>query len=79
MGTWRTLHPKLILYAPVAISVHGSFRQASLEPGPSGQELRTLLTGQLRPRQLRTALCNLQTTIFAHLGRHNIFQIYFLI
>ena len=48
MGTWRTLHPRRILHAPGAISVHGSFRQASLEPGPSGQELRTLSTRQLR-------------------------------
>ena len=48
MGTWRTLQPRRIL-APGAISVYDSFRLASLEPGPSGQELRTLRTGQLRP------------------------------
>ena len=30
-----------------AISVHGTFCQASLELGPSGQELRTPPTGQL--------------------------------
>ena len=49
MGTWRTLHPRRILHAPGAISVHGSFRQAILEPGQSGQELRTLPTGHLLP------------------------------
>ena len=38
-----------ILHAPGAISVHGSFRQASLEPESSGQKLRTLPTGQLSP------------------------------
>ena len=43
MGTWRTLHPRRILHEPGAISVHDSFRQVSLEPGPSGQELRNLL------------------------------------
>ena len=32
-----------------AIGVHGGFRQASFESGPSGQEVRTLQTGQLRP------------------------------
>ena len=42
--TWRTLHPWRILHAPGAISVHCSFRQASLEPGPSSQERRTLST-----------------------------------
>ena len=42
-------HPRRILRAAGAISVHGSFRQASLEPGSSGQELWTLPTGQLRP------------------------------
>ena len=47
MGTWRTLHPRRILYAPGVISVQRHFRQASFEPGPSGQELRTLPTGQL--------------------------------
>ena len=25
MGTWRTLHPRRILYAPGGISVHGGF------------------------------------------------------
>ena len=50
METWRTLHPRRILHAPGAISAHGCFRQASLEPGPSGQELRILLIGQLRPQ-----------------------------
>ena len=49
MGAWRTLHPRRILHALGAISVHGNFRQESLKPGPSGQELRTLPTGQLQP------------------------------
>ena len=35
-------HSRRLLHPPGAISVHGSFRQASLEPGPTGQELRTL-------------------------------------
>ena len=51
MRTWRTLHPRRILHAPDAISVHGSFHQVSLEHGPSGQVLRTLPTGQLRPQK----------------------------
>ena len=50
MGTWRTLYPRRILHALDDISVHCSLRQASLEPGPSGQELRTRPTGQLRFR-----------------------------
>ena len=25
MGTWKTLHPRLILHTPGAISLHGSF------------------------------------------------------
>ena len=49
VGTWRTLLPRQILHAPISFSVHGSFCLASLEPGPSDQELRTLPTGQLRP------------------------------
>ena len=49
METRRTLQPRRILHAPAAISIHGSFRQGSLEPGPSGQELGTLPTIQLRP------------------------------
>ena len=53
MGTWRALHPRLILHARGAISVQGSFLQASLESGPFGQALRTLQTGQLRPLQLK--------------------------
>ena len=52
MGVWRTLHPRLILHAQAAISVHSSFRQASPEPGPSGQELRTLPTGQLQALEI---------------------------
>ena len=35
METWRTLHSRRILHALSAISVHDSFRQASLEPKPS--------------------------------------------
>ena len=49
METWGKLHPRRILHVPGAICVHGSFRQQSLEPGTSGQELRILPTGQLRP------------------------------
>ena len=49
METWRTLHPRRILHPPGAISVYGSFSEVSLEPGPSGQELRILPIGQLRP------------------------------
>ena len=52
METWKTLHPRRNLHAPSSISVHGSFHQANLEPGSSGQELRTLPTGQLRPVDL---------------------------
>ena len=48
MATWMTLHPRRILHAPGSISVHGSFRHASLETGSSAQELMTLPTGQLR-------------------------------
>ena len=44
MGTWKTLHPRKILHATSSISVHGSFHQASLEPGHSGLELRTWAT-----------------------------------
>ena len=50
---WDRACSRRIFYAPSAISVHGSFRQASLESGPSGQELRTLPTGQLRRPSLR--------------------------
>ena len=49
MGTYGTLHPQRILHAPVAISLHDSFCQAIIDTGPSGQELSTLTTGQLRP------------------------------
>ena len=49
MGTWRTLQPRRISHAPGAISLHSSFGQVRLEPGPAGQELRTLPTVQLRP------------------------------
>ena len=49
MGTWRTLNPRRTLHPPNAVSVYGGFRQASREPGPSGPELRTLLTGQPLP------------------------------
>ena len=48
-GNLEDIAPTTILHAPGAISVHGSFRKASLEPGPSGQELRTLPTEQLQP------------------------------
>ena len=34
---WDRACSRRIFYAPSAISVHGSFRQASLEPEPSGQ------------------------------------------
>ena len=46
IGTRRILHPRRILHATGAINVHDSFRQASLEPGPSSQELRTPPTGK---------------------------------
>ena len=36
------MYPGRILYAPFAISVHGSFHQPSIEPGSFGPELRTL-------------------------------------
>ena len=38
MGTWRTLHPRRILYTPGAISIYGCVSQASLEPVPSEAE-----------------------------------------
>ena len=56
MGTWRILHPRRILHAPGAISLHGSFCQVSLELGPSGQELRTLPTGLLRALEAQQIL-----------------------
>ena len=39
MGTWRTLHRRWILHAPGALIVYFVVLQASIEPGPSGQEL----------------------------------------
>ena len=44
------MHLRRILHAPGVISLHGSFRQASLESGPFGQEPRTAapLLKQLR-------------------------------
>ena len=50
METWRTLHPRRILHAAGAISVHDGVSQASLEPRQSGPELSALPTGQ--PRSL---------------------------
>ena len=47
MGTWRTLHTRLILHAPGAISVHGDVSQVSLKLGPSDPELSALLTAKL--------------------------------
>ena len=49
-GTWRTLHPRRILHAPGAISVHGGlWLVTSLEPGPSGLKSNALPTRLTRP------------------------------
>ena len=49
MGTWRTLHTRRILHAPDANSVHGGFRQLSLEPVLSVDEMKhSVITFQLR-------------------------------
>ena len=39
MGTWRTLHPRRILHAPGAISVHGNILPG--EPGTHALQPRT--------------------------------------
>ena len=49
MEIWRTLHPRRILTAPGAISVHGSV-SSGLEPVPSGPELSAQPTWPLRTR-----------------------------
>ena len=56
MGTWTTLHPWRILYAPGALSGHrqiskcskSAFRQASLSHWPSCPVLSALSTGPTR-------------------------------
>ena len=47
MGTWRTLHPRRILHAPGAISVHDGFSPGELI------NLRTLPTWQPGPISLQ--------------------------
>ena len=44
-GNLKDIAPLRILHAPDAVSVHGGFRQASLEPKPSRPELKTLPIG----------------------------------
>ena len=63
IGTWRTLDPRRILRA--AGAVHGGFHQVSLESWPTGQELRTLPIGQLRPYEdYDSKIVDLEGTFF---------------